>query len=633
TANATNVTMSGGWQKAFVVNSDGMLNIVSSQLVAAFAECFACKLVLGTSTFSGRLDVSGTTAEVSIDSTRFSGSATLLQQTPADSGFLEIVNSTFFEGKVILWGNATLRFNTVHGMTTGGIAFNSDYGPTTTPVELVGNLVVAPKTGIRYRSHWKLTANNVDAIEKGAEYLSQSGETTVPSGNTTLHAVLRYSASDPYPRLQPGSDPALFDALDPSQVPEISVDYWGRSRVDKLDIGAIEAPTILSVTPNAGRRGDSLTLALNGVNLVGPISVALLSVEPQSCNTCVVSSACREGFLNDFCWSCLLDSCGVPGIVLDGQALTPESTTSLRSSLALGLSDSVALGTYHLLLGEPDVEDGITVIPSFFTVHDKLAATTIEPTTGAQGTKLTLTVTGTGLDLGTPSVSFGDPKLAVSNVQVAPGGTSLTFDLDVDPAAALGGYTLTVTGGDGKTTTLPSALTVTPVVVEPDTVEPDSGSDPDLAVAPDADPDLAVAPDADPDLAVAPDADPDLAVAPDADPDLAVAPDADPDVSVAPDTTATPDVARSDISSDIPDGASANGDVVGELDANPGSSDTADATPTPDLSTGGNTSSKSSSGGCTALDATPSSQPLVLLLIFVIGSLLLRRVARRVMAQ
>ncbi len=187
-------------------------------------------------------------------------------------------------------------------------------------------------------------------------------------------------------------------------------------------------PTLATVSPNQGMRGTTVAVTLTGTNFaVGATTVNVAGGGATVTNVIV------------------------------------GSNTSLTASFVL---DPAAAEGPRLVTV---TTAGGTSGPQAFRIN--LAAPTltgVSPNQGIQGTTVVVTLTGTNFVVGATTVTVGGAGVTVANVVVA-SGTSLTASFVLDPAAAVGARTVTVTTGGGTsgaqtfTINLPPAPTLTSV--------------------------------------------------------------------------------------------------------------------------------------------------------------------------
>ena len=226
----------------------------------------------------------------------------------------------------------------------------------------------------------------------------------------------------------------------PTSSPTYSIapktDFFGNSRPDvastAIDIGAVEyravAPTLLSISPVNGLRNSVVPVTLSGTHLSGTTAVT-------------VSGA---------------------GITVSGIAVASDSTVTATFTI----SSSATLSARTVSVTTPGGASGNVT----FTV---LAAslptlTSIVPVSGARGTTVPVTLTGTNLT-GATAVTVTGTGVTASGIVVV-NSTSVTANFVISATATLGGRTVNVTTPGGTTTpgvtftvTAPSAPTLTSI--------------------------------------------------------------------------------------------------------------------------------------------------------------------------
>lgn len=184
-------------------------------------------------------------------------------------------------------------------------------------------------------------------------------------------------------------------------------------------------PVATSIVPNAGRQGQSLDVVITGEGFVEGVTL----VEMGS------------------------------GITVAEVDVTSE--TSLTASIVI--SPSAALGARDVVVRNPAPGGGVMSMLGAFTVLPPFPSPTIAsvtPGTGAAGTTLDVTITGTGFATDGTTVDFGD-GVTVLAVDVA-SSTSLTATIRIDDDAA-GPRDVTVRNPapGGGAATLVNAFTIT----------------------------------------------------------------------------------------------------------------------------------------------------------------------------
>lgn len=151
----------------------------------------------------------------------------------------------------------------------------------------------------------------------------------------------------------------------------------------------------------------------------------------------------------------LLGSSGATFAVPADDVSFPDSSgTMLTVTVPQGL---VAPGTYSVEVTNPNTNS--STLAGSLTVDPPPTITSVAPTTGAPGTSVTVTITGTGFLPGMTVTLDSMPAVTGTAVTVSADGTSamVTFDLT---GVAGGTYSITVDNHDGCTASLANAFTV-----------------------------------------------------------------------------------------------------------------------------------------------------------------------------
>lgn len=145
-----------------------------------------------------------------------------------------------------------------------------------------------------------------------------------------------------------------------------------------------------------------------------------------------------------------------PAGVTTGNAEGTVLTAVIPQGL-VGPSDATGPAVvYDVRVENPNGNDG--TLSGALTVVPPPSVTAVDPVTGAQGTTVQITLTGTGFRDGMTITLDATPAVVGTNVVVT-SPTSATADLDLTGVAA-GTYDITVTNPEGCSATLPAAFTV-----------------------------------------------------------------------------------------------------------------------------------------------------------------------------
>ena len=226
---------------------------------------------------------------------------------------------------------------------------------------------------------------------------------------------------------------------------EAPTDFFGHARPDdgSIDIGAVEqgngaaavAPTLTSIVPNSGLRGQVVNVVINGAKLSGETAVT-------------VSGG---------------------GITV---TVTSSSPTAVTATFAI--SGSAAFGARNVTVTTPG--GSATLAGAFTVVQPTLAS--IAPNSGGRGTAVNVTLTGTNLS-GATAVTVSGTGVAASNV-VATSPTTVTATLTITNTAGLGAHNVAVVTSAGTTNTMPFTVQAptTSFAVSPATIRLTAGANP-----------------------------------------------------------------------------------------------------------------------------------------------------------
>ena len=171
------------------------------------------------------------------------------------------------------------------------------------------------------------------------------------------------------------------------------------------------APTLTSVSPNQGIQGATVAVTLTGTNFVVAATTVNVSGSGVTVNNVVVGS-----------------------------------TTSLTASFVLDAAAALGARTVTVTTA------GGTSGGQAFTINAPAPVaptlTSVSPNQGTLGTTVAVTLTGTNFVVAATTVNVSGSGVTVNNVVVG-STTSLTASFVLDPAAALGARTVTVTTAGG----------------------------------------------------------------------------------------------------------------------------------------------------------------------------------------
>jgi hypothetical protein len=199
------------------------------------------------------------------------------------------------------------------------------------------------------------------------------------------------------------------------------------------------APTLTSIRPVTGGKGQTLSVSIIGANFISGVT----SVEFG------------------------------PGITVG--AVTAKSPTSLTASITI--DPNTGTGARGVSVTNVTPGGGKATLPSAFNVEN-LVPTIISasPATGSRGEVVTVSIAGTNFSSGSTTVVFGS-GITVASVAVA-SPTQLTANLTIATVAALGARNIDVTNPSpgGGTATLINGLMVGNPAPTVSAVAPASGS-------------------------------------------------------------------------------------------------------------------------------------------------------------
>jgi len=196
-----------------------------------------------------------------------------------------------------------------------------------------------------------------------------------------------------------------------------TTDFFGNPRPDvsgNIDIGAVESiaaitatpPTLTSITPTFGYRGDNVAAILTGTNLSGATVITGLGG-------------------------------GVAG------AITSKSPTAVTANFTIAANATITTRN----LGVTTPEGTSNTVPFAVMYPPTATLTSISPTSGFRGDNVVVTLTGTNFTIrGTSvAVSGGGVTVPASSISVDATGTQLTATFVISATAGLTNRNVTVT--------------------------------------------------------------------------------------------------------------------------------------------------------------------------------------------
>ena len=178
-----------------------------------------------------------------------------------------------------------------------------------------------------------------------------------------------------------------------------------------INLPAPGAPTLTSVAPNQGTQGATVAVTLTGTNFVVGATTVTVSGAGVTVNTVVVGS-----------------------------------TTSLTANFVL--DPAAAVGARTVTVTTAGGTSGAQTFTINLPAPGAPTLTSVAPNQGIQGTTVAVTLTGTNFVVGATTVNVSGAGVTVNTVVVG-STTSLTANFVLDPAAAAGPRTVTVTTAGG----------------------------------------------------------------------------------------------------------------------------------------------------------------------------------------
>jgi len=301
---------------------------------------------------------------------------------------ITVVNSTTVTATFTISATAALTARTVTVTTAGGTS-----NAVTFTVALPTLTSIAPVSGVRGTSvpvtltGTGFTGATSVTVSGAAGSVTVSGMTVV--NDTTITATFAISATA---------------ALTARNVAVVTP--GGTTGNVTFTVLAPPLPTLSSIAPNTGVRGASVPVTLTGVNLTGASAVNVSGT----------------------------------GITVSGITVVNDTTVTATFAITTGAT----LSSRNVSVTTP----GGTSNTVAFTVQGA-TLTSIAPNTGAEGTSVPVTLTGTNLT-GATSVAVSGGGVTVSNF-VAVNSTTVTATFTITAGAALTARNVTVTTPIGTT--------------------------------------------------------------------------------------------------------------------------------------------------------------------------------------
>jgi Coenzyme PQQ synthesis protein D (PqqD)/IPT/TIG domain len=194
------------------------------------------------------------------------------------------------------------------------------------------------------------------------------------------------------------------------------------------------APTLTSVAPNQGIRGTTVAVTLTGTNFVVGATTVAVGGGGVTVNNVVVGSSTSL----------------TASFVLD-----PAATEGPRTVTVTTAGGTSGAQTFAINLPPPTLSS-------------------VSPNQGTLGTTVPVTLTGTNFVVGATTVNVSGAGVTVNNVVVG-SSTSLTANLVLDPAAAAGARTVTVTTAGGTSGPQTFTISLPPPAPTLTSVSPNQG--------------------------------------------------------------------------------------------------------------------------------------------------------------
>jgi hypothetical protein len=292
-----------------------------------------------------------------------------------------------------------------------------------------------------------------------------------------------------------------------------ATDFFGNPRPDPVnttsfDVGAVEyqhnrsvagPPTLTSVTPNVGERGQTVAVTLTGTNLTSTSAVTVSGTGVTVTNVVVVNDttvtanfvvASNASLGADFVTVTTaggttapplqftvsgpsltsispnsgargrsvpvtltgVDFSGATNVTVSGSGVTVSGFTVVNDTTitaTFAISNSAGLTARNVAVATPNATGGVTNSVTFTITGPTL--TSVNPSSGLRGQTVNVTLTGADFT-GATAVSAGT-GIVVSNVVVVSDTTiTATFAVATGTGAPLGGHTVTVSTPGGSAT-------------------------------------------------------------------------------------------------------------------------------------------------------------------------------------
>ncbi len=338
--------------------------------------------------------------------------------TSADFGSGITVNSVTVNSATQLTANITLAANAALGVRDVSVA-NPNPGGGTATLTNAFTVGIAIPTLASITPAQALRGQTLDVILTGSNFIV--GVTTMDLGNdVTFNAINFNSTTEIAANITIGNGAAIGPR-------DVSVSNPGpgggtATLTNGFTINVI-GPTLTSIAPNSGNRGQTLDVIFNGTNFSAGVTTVSL------------------------------------GSDVTVNAVTVNSSTQLTANLTIAAN--AALGTRDVSVTNVGPGGGTATLPSAFTVGIAIPTlTSLTPNSGNRSQTLNVVMAGSNFSAGTTTVNFGD-DIQVNSVNVN-SATQLTTNISIGANAALGvrEVSVTNTAPGGGTATLLNAFTV-----------------------------------------------------------------------------------------------------------------------------------------------------------------------------
>ena len=371
----------------------------------------------------------GQTLEVTFNGTNFSaGVTTVSMGSDVTVNAVAVNSSTQFTANITIAANAALgtRDVSVTNVGPGG-------GTAILPSAFTVGIAIPTLTSITPSSANR--SQTLDVVMIGSNF--SAGTTTVNFGNdVTINNVNVNSATQLTANIAIGPNAALG-------VREVSVtnNSPGGGTATLLHAFTVTGavPTLLSVNPQGGNRGETLNVVLAGTNFANGLTTINFGA----------------------------------GITINTIAF--NNGTQMTANITI--SANATLGSRDVSVSNPPPGGGTSTLPNAFTVGSAIPTlTSLVPTSGNRGQTLDVVLNGSNFTSGITSVSFGN-EITINSTTIN-NATQITANISIAANATLSARDVSVTnsGAGGGTTTLPNAFTVGVAIPTLTSVSPATGN-------------------------------------------------------------------------------------------------------------------------------------------------------------